>query len=128
MQLTDFLKFVLKIQIIIYIQKKYKFMDPNNRYIIWIPLEDRENSNNSLSNSEKSEKQINVGTTDSNISTNKNEETKKLEEGNDKVQKFKEMSYGKSNNEEEKGEKSKRDIIIINNLEERKKENLKQYK
>ena len=103
-------------------------MDPNNRYIIWIPLEDRENSNNSLSNSEKSEKQINVGTTDSNISTNKDEKTKKLEEGNDKVQKFKEMSYGKSNNEEEKGEKSKRDIIIINNLEERKKENLKQYK
>ena len=92
------------------------------------PLEDRENSNNSLSSSEKSEKQINVGTTDSNISTNKNEETKKLEEGNDKVQKFKEMSYGKSNNEEEKGEKSKRDIIIVNNLEERKKENLKQYK
>ena len=52
------------------------------------PLEDRENSNNSLSSSEKSEKQINVETTDSNISTNKDEETKKLEEEKDGIPKL----------------------------------------
>ena len=58
-------------------------MDPNNLNIIKIPLDEIEDSNNSLTSSGKSETKINIGTEDDNINTNKNEEIKKLEEGND---------------------------------------------
>jgi len=92
-------------------------MTKNNCNIIRIPLDYSENSSNSLSNSEKFEKQIDIGTANDNVKINKNEEKKNLEEGNDKAPKGERnegINYGKSHDEEEKHE---------NNLEGRQKDN-----
>ena len=51
-------------------------MTKNNCNIIRIPLDYSENSSNSLSNSEKFEKQIDIGTANDNVKINKNEEKK----------------------------------------------------
>ena len=51
-------------------------MDPNNLNINKIPLNENEDSNNSLASSGKSQTKINIGTEDDNITINKNEEKK----------------------------------------------------
>jgi len=89
-------------------------MTNNNPNIIRIPLDYSENSSSSLSNYEKSEKKINIGTANDNINKNKNEEKKILEEGNDKA--------AKGEGSEGKDENSEKDIISKNNIEERQNE------